>query len=208
MTPIAGLALSGGGARAALSGYGAWQAFDNRWPPAAQAGIGGVTQSLTYLAGLSGGEEPTGAIAMSNFSTVQQLLALGSPTGSNISASAATDSNSTVQEQVYQLYLQQISGKAKAGFNVTISDILGFILGSLVLYDNSIPGVDVSTTARTWSDIQTYSGFAEGRYPMPIIMVDEVVPPGIPNVTLFDGVLIPAYNSSNNTIVIYYCVFC
>lgn len=53
--PIVGLAISGGGTQSGLGGLGLWQAFDDRYPPAVKAGIGGLTQCLTYLTGLSGG---------------------------------------------------------------------------------------------------------------------------------------------------------
>jgi lysophospholipase len=53
--PIVGLAISGGGTQSGLGGLGLWQAFDDRYPPAVQAGIGGLTQCLSYLTGLSGG---------------------------------------------------------------------------------------------------------------------------------------------------------
>lgn len=53
--PVVGLAISGGGSQSGLGGIGVWQAFDARYPPAVEAGTGGLTQCLSYLAGLSGG---------------------------------------------------------------------------------------------------------------------------------------------------------
>lgn len=198
--PIAGLALSGGGARATLSGFGAWQAFDNRYPPAVAAGLGGIAQALAYLSGLSGGGNPTGGIAMSNYSTVQQLLTYGT-SRANLSGSAINSLNETVDTQISTEYLDQIGLKAEQGFNVSASDFFAFVLGEKFLFNQSIAGVDVPIFGRTWSDIQGYGGFSQGMYPMPIVMANEVVPPGIPSVTEFFGALLPAYNSSNNTIV-------
>ena len=207
LVPITGLAFSGGGARATLSGYGAWQAFDNRYPPAVQAGTGGIAQILTYLSGLSGGGSPTAAIAMSNYSTVQQLLSYGNE-NSNISAAAANNPNQTIAGEIVTGYLDQIGAKLEASFNVSVTDLFAFVLGSEILFTQSIPGLNVSLSARTWSDIQEYTGFAEGQYPMPIVMTNEVIPPGVPNVTEFFGVLTPYYNSSNNTIVSLFRVMC
>jgi lysophospholipase len=198
--PIAGLALSGGGARATLSGFGAWQAFDNRYPPAVAAGLRGIAQALTYLSGLSGGGNPTGGIAMSNYSTLQQLMSYGTETA-NLSGSAINTMKSTLETQIATGFLQQIGLKAQQGFNVSASDFFSFVLGEKFLFNQSIAGVDVPIFGRTWSDIQGYGGFSLGLYPMPIVMANEVVPPGIPNVTEFFGALLPAYNSSNNTIV-------
>lgn len=49
------MAISGGGTQSSVGGLGLWQAFDERYPPAVEAGVGGLTQCLTYLTGLSGG---------------------------------------------------------------------------------------------------------------------------------------------------------
>lgn len=53
--PVVGLAISGGGSQSGLGGLGLWQAFDDRYPAAVEAGTGGIVQCLAYLAGLSGG---------------------------------------------------------------------------------------------------------------------------------------------------------
>ena len=156
LVPIAGLALSGGGARATLSGYGAWQALDNRWPPSVQAGTGRIAQALTYISGLSGGGVPTGGIAMSNYPTTEQLLSYGNALF-NISASAADSSNQTLATQVVEGWFEQIGAKYAAGFNISVTDVFAFVLGSEFLFNQSIPGLDVPLMARTWSDIQSYS---------------------------------------------------
>lgn len=59
--PTIGLAISGGGSTSGIGGLGIWQAFDEGYKPAVEAGTGGIAQSLTYLTGLSGG----GAITVS-----------------------------------------------------------------------------------------------------------------------------------------------
>ena len=195
-TPIVAIGLSGGGARATLSGYGAWQAMDERWPAAHSSGVGGLAQVSTYYAGLSGGGAPIGGLAMSNYSTVQQILDAGTYLG-NISASAITYDNSTVQSELFNSYINQIALKAEQGFNVSVTDLFSFIFITEFLYNGSYPGNPVPLFGRTWSDIQSYPSFSEGLYPMPIIMAAEVVTPGIPNVTTSYGVLYPAPNSTN-----------
>lgn len=59
--PMVGLSVSGGGTQSGLGGLGIWQAFDARYPPAVEAGTGGLTQLVSYVTGLSGG----GAITVS-----------------------------------------------------------------------------------------------------------------------------------------------
>lgn len=73
--PNIGIAVSGGGYRACLNGGGAIQAFDNREINSTTAGhLGGLLQSATYLAGLSGGGWLVGSIYVNNFTTITGLL--------------------------------------------------------------------------------------------------------------------------------------
>ena len=60
--PNIALAFSGGGYRACLNGAGAVQAFDSREPIAKAGKLGGLLQSSTYIAGLSGGGWLVGSI--------------------------------------------------------------------------------------------------------------------------------------------------
>jgi lysophospholipase len=53
--PNIGLAFSGGGYRACLNGAGAVQAFDSRESLSKEGKLGGLLQSSSYIAGLSGG---------------------------------------------------------------------------------------------------------------------------------------------------------
>ena len=61
--PNIGIAFSGGGYRAMLNGAGALSAWDSRTPGSTGAGqLGGLLQSATYVAGLSGGGWLVGTI--------------------------------------------------------------------------------------------------------------------------------------------------
>lgn len=73
--PNIAIAVSGGGYRACLNGGGAVQAFDSREVNSTTAGhLGGLLQSATYLAGLSGGGWLVGSIYVNNFTTITGLL--------------------------------------------------------------------------------------------------------------------------------------
>ena len=73
--PNIGIAASGGGYRALLNGAGALAAFDRRTPNSTNTGqLGGLLQSATYLAGLSGGGWLVGSVMTNNFSSVQNLM--------------------------------------------------------------------------------------------------------------------------------------
>ena len=73
--PNIGIAVSGGGYRALMNGAGALAAFDSRTPNSTNTGqIGGLMQSATYLAGLSGGGWLVGSIFVNNFTFVQDII--------------------------------------------------------------------------------------------------------------------------------------
>jgi lysophospholipase len=59
--PVVGMSISGGGSQSGIGGLGIWQAFDERYGPAVEAGTGGLAQLLYYITGLSGG----GAVTVS-----------------------------------------------------------------------------------------------------------------------------------------------
>lgn len=72
--PTVGLAVSGGGYRAALVGAGTFNAFDQRNSSAVQAGTGGVLQLASYMAGLSGGSWFVSSLAVNNIPPIQDLV--------------------------------------------------------------------------------------------------------------------------------------
>ncbi|KAH9814792.1 lysophospholipase [Melampsora americana] len=72
--PNIGIALSGGGPRAALLGASIVHTFDARNPEAMQAGTGGIMQLMNYVAGLSGGSWFTGSWATGDFPIIPELI--------------------------------------------------------------------------------------------------------------------------------------
>jgi lysophospholipase len=73
-SPNVALAFSGGGYRAMLSGAGAVKAMDIRTPGTTAPGqLGGLLQSATYMAGLSGGSWLLGSVVLNNFTTIHDL---------------------------------------------------------------------------------------------------------------------------------------
>jgi lysophospholipase len=77
--PNIGIAVSGGGYRALMTGAGALAAFDNRTTNSTSQGqLGGLLQATTYLTGLSGGSWLVGSLYVNNFTSVQDILNAGS----------------------------------------------------------------------------------------------------------------------------------
>lgn len=129
--PTLGIAVSGGGYRAALFGAGTLNALDARNASAVQAGVGGLLQSASYLTGLSGGSWLVTSLYQANFPTLQSLI-FGLDSGGAPNAfggwltqfgllTVSTD-NSTNLAFVESL-VEEVSGKFAAGFPVTISDL-------------------------------------------------------------------------------------
>lgn len=73
--PNIAIAASGGGYRALMNGAGALAAFDNRTTNATATGqLGGLLQSATYLAGLSGGSWLVGSLYANNYTSVENII--------------------------------------------------------------------------------------------------------------------------------------
>ena len=118
--PNIGIAVSGGGYRALMNGGGALQAFDSRTENAtAQGHLGGLLQSSTYLAGLSGGGWLLGSIYINNFTTVTALRDSGSVWAfDNTIMEGPTKDTMDYWNNIYDA----VAGKNAAGFETSITD--------------------------------------------------------------------------------------
>jgi lysophospholipase len=171
--PNIAIAASGGGYRAMLNGAGFLAAADSRTPNSTLTGhIGGLLQSTTYLAGLSGGNWLVGSLFANNFSSVVSLRD-GSP-NSNIwrldrSIIKGPDSNgisilntATYLRDIYDA----VKAKHDAGFNTSVTDYWGRALSyQLVNATNGGP-------AYTFSSIALNPNFINGGTPFPISVAD------------------------------------
>lgn len=126
--PNIGIAVSGGGYRALLNGAGVLKAFDKRSPNAtAQGHLGGLLQSATYLAGLSGGSWLVGSLYMNNFSSVRALeqRTQGSVWEFENSIFEGPD-KSGIQAinslQYYHNIVDAVDSKSNAGFATSLTD--------------------------------------------------------------------------------------
>ena len=70
--PTIGIAFSGGGYRAMLSGAGAMKALDSRSDKPSV--LGGILQSANYMVGLSGGAWLVGSVASNDFISIDKIL--------------------------------------------------------------------------------------------------------------------------------------
>ena len=175
--PNIGIAASGGGYRALMNGAGFLAAADNRTNNATNTGqIGGLLQSATYVAGLSGGAWLVGSIYTNNFSSVQTLRD-GSPGSSvwqfeNSILEGPNDGGVQLFSSVdyYTTINDEVSDKQDAGFNASLTDYWGRALSfQLVNATNGGP-------AYTFSSISEMDNFIMGDIPMPFLIADNRAP--------------------------------
>lgn len=58
--------------------------------------------------------------------------------------------------------------------------------------------LSVDPLSRLWSDIPSFTNFSQGKSPMTILMLNEVIPAGLPGSNSFAGALIPADNANTS----------
>lgn len=166
-----GLAFSGGGYRAMLTGAGQFAALDNRTAGSTQPGhLGGIVQAATYLSGLSGGSWLVGSIVTNNFTSIEDLLDNGNiwqlehsifnPGGVNVFSTA----------KYYNKLVDDVDDKQDAGFNISLTDIWGRALSQQFI------NLDEGGPALTWSDIRNYNAFTTHQMPFPLIVSDGRAP--------------------------------
>ncbi|KAK4697433.1 lysophospholipase, partial [Lecanoromycetidae sp. Uapishka_2] len=174
--PNIAIAASGGGYRACLNGGGAVQAFDSREANSTANGhLGGLLQSATYLAGLSGGGWLVGSIFVNNYTTISGLLDTTSGSvwefGNSIFEGPATSKVQIFSSaQYFDNIYNEVGDKADAGFNTSVTDYWGRALSYQLV------NVSDGGPAYTWSSIQLQESFANADSPMPILVTDGRAP--------------------------------
>ncbi|CAI7666716.1 unnamed protein product [Penicillium bialowiezense] len=160
--PNIAIGISGGGLVAALNGAGAIKAFDERTEGSTAEGqLGGLLQSSTYFAALSGGSWALGSIYVNNFTTVTNLqenlwdftegLELGPGTIDPL--------------EMWENMTAQVKSKRAAGFSTGDADFWGRIQG-YNFFNASHGGVEY-----TWSSIASTRSFENGDMPMPLVVM-------------------------------------
>ncbi|KAF8432987.1 lysophospholipase catalytic domain-containing protein [Boletus edulis BED1] len=205
-TPSFGIATSGGGYRAAIFGAGVLNALDGRNVSSNSAGIGGLLQAATYIAGLSGGSWFLTSLAQANFPTMQELV-FGFPNpivannswggwNAEYSIDAPSSNPVTVTEYLINL-IEELEGKYRAGYPVTFADFWSrtlarhFVNGTFSsnFFDESYThGAGI-----LWSSVAETESFASYAIPFPII-VSDLSAPGENTSNIVSGDYIPTSN--------------
>ncbi|EPX74687.1 phospholipase B Plb1 [Schizosaccharomyces octosporus yFS286] len=156
--PSIGIALSGGGFRAMLLDGGAISAMDARHSN--HTIFSGLLQASDYIVGADGGAWTVGSMAINNFSTVEELSSnvwqLAHPVMYPKSAIVFNGS-------FYKNLMSQVKAKLDAGFNVSLSDYWGRVLGR-PFGDSHYGMPNVS-----YSSISDQDWYRNANFPYPII---------------------------------------
>ncbi|PCG95431.1 Acyl transferase/acyl hydrolase/lysophospholipase [Penicillium occitanis (nom. inval.)] len=170
--PNVGIAFSGGGYRAMLTGGGAFKAFDSRTPNSTSAGqIGGLLQTATYVSGLSGGSWLLASLYVNNFTTIGDLQADGKgeawQLGQSILEGPSTGGFQLLSSaEYYNTISDQVQAKSDAGYDTTLTDIWARMLSFQFI--NATDG----GPNYTWSSIALEDNFASGSIPLPLVVAD------------------------------------
>lgn len=180
--PTVGIAISGGGYRAMLTGAGFLKAADARTTSGvarAGAGIQGLLQTATYVAGLSGGSWAVGSLFVNNFTTVEALQAGGGAANPDlwqldrsVLVGPRRDGIDIANTAAYwQGIAADVDAKRKAGFDTSITDYWGRGLSFQLV--NATDGGPVFTLS---SVVRQGSAVALAAAPLPIFVADSRAP--------------------------------
>lgn len=176
--PTVGIAVSGGGFRAALVGAGTFQALDGRNQSSVQAGTGGIMQLASYMTGLSGGSWFVSSLAVNNVPQVEALVL-----GSHSLQGWYLEYNLVLPDGVLSLFDNRayynniearVEAKQNAGFNTSITDAWGVALayhfgpGGTTADNFYDEGADLHNTAVQYSQIRNVSSFSNYSMPFPV----------------------------------------
>lgn len=166
-----GVAFSGGGYRAMLSGAGQLSALDSRVHGANENGLGGLLQASTYLCGLSGGNWLVGTIAMNNFTSVDEILRYNKIWDLEHSIINYGGINLAKTFSYYKDIDDTLDAKRDAGYDVSFTDVWARALSHQFFANLLDYGAGL-----TWSTLQEMDPFTQHQMPFPIVVSDGRTP--------------------------------
>ncbi|KAL8283472.1 hypothetical protein RQP46_005575 [Phenoliferia psychrophenolica] len=184
--PTLGIAVSGGGDRAALYGAGALAALGGGDPKGAKAGLAGVLQSAAYVSALSGGSWFLSSLLFNDYPTSMYDLVLGNATtgqtGWILPINLLTPGNTSQQALVLDQIMADLTLKKDAGpFNVTYGDFWARGLSRHFLPDTSLSNFYTNDSTNhgastLLSSATSLSSWTSHRMPFPLIVATVFSP--------------------------------
>ncbi|KAF4620337.1 hypothetical protein D9613_000636 [Agrocybe pediades] len=183
MFPKVGIAIPGGGLRAAQYGASTLLALDSRNATAKDAGTGGLLQVTSYITGLSGGSWITGSLSFNDWPTTDDLvfgngkelsgwlldIPFVTPDGDNI----FSDKN----QAFYGSLLWSVVSKANQGIDTSITDVWSRMISYHFLSQTTRSNFFTNDTAhgagQLWSHITQTPAYQSFMMPFPIVVADS-----------------------------------
>ncbi|KAJ6472715.1 phospholipase B [Mycena vitilis] len=181
--PKIGLAIPGGGLRAAQYGAACLSGLDARNVSSKAAGTGGLLQVASYMTGLSGGSWVTGSLFFNNWPDITELvlgngrdldgwkldLPFVSPDGDDIFSDA--------NQNFYGSILWSVIAKSHAGIDTSITDpwsrAISYHFLNQTNRDNFFTNATAHGAGQLWSDIPSIPAFQQRLTPFPVIVTDS-----------------------------------
>ncbi|EGW33526.1 phospholipase B [Spathaspora passalidarum NRRL Y-27907] len=179
-----GLAFSGGGYRAMLTGAGSLLALDDR--NNAEDGLGGILQSANYIGGLSGASWFLGSLVLQDWPSVDEVVFQNPNDLWNFTSTRQLVNQNNLWTIIFPVLFNSLNGalshinfwsnnkqgikydiqaKEKAGFETSVVDAWGRGLAHQLFP----PGNDNYGSDLVWSDIRGITTFANHDMPFPFV---------------------------------------
>ncbi|TFK75253.1 phospholipase B [Pluteus cervinus] len=181
--PKVGIAIPGGGLRAAQFAAGCLSGIDARNDSAKAAGSGGLLQVASYISGLSGGSWITGSLFFNNWPNINELvlgndrdlagwkldLPLVTPDGVNLF--------SNENQAFFGSVLWSVIAKGAAGIDTSMTDpwsrMISYHFLNQTTRANFFTNDSAHGAGQLWSDIPSLPAFRQYQAPFPIIVADS-----------------------------------
>ncbi|KIJ18736.1 hypothetical protein PAXINDRAFT_129113 [Paxillus involutus ATCC 200175] len=182
--PRIGVAVGGGGYRAAQFGAGVFSALDARNITAKTSGTGGLLQVVSYLVSSSGGSWLTGSLFSNNWPSPSSLV-YGD--GANLSgwmldldliAPSSIDLNDSDNQEYWGSILASVVAKANTSIDTSVTDLWGRMISYHFLNQTTRSNFFTNNTGhgagQLWSQIPFLPSYANQSVPFPIIVADSL----------------------------------
>ncbi|KAF8906593.1 phospholipase B [Gymnopilus junonius] len=198
--PSIGIAIPGGGLRAAQYGASSLLALDSRNTTSKGAGTGGLLQVASYISGLSGGSWVTGSLLFNDWPMADDLvfgngneldgwlldLPFVTPDGDNL----LSDKN----QAFFGSILWSVIAKAGQGVDTSITDVWSRMISYHFLNQTSRSNFFTNDSAhgagQLWSKIPLIPAYQNLSIPFPIIVADSrPVGSNLTTILSFDSVV-------------------
>lgn len=170
-SPTIGIAFSGGGYRALLTGAGEYAALDARTHILQGTGLGGILQSSSYISGLSGGAWLVGSVVSNDLISIDELIHNNTLWQTTNSILNYFGDNIVDQLLMWIDIGEQVRAKQEAGFSISITDVWGRALSYQFLTNKKDYGAEYR-----FSDVMNETNFRNYYAPFPILLAVGRVP--------------------------------